>query len=167
MKDFNYFIESYFVEERIESLFFIIIGLIAILLACFFLLIIKYSFFKGMGISLLVIGIIQLAVGATVYKRSLGDITRVSNYVKYDPQKVKIVELPRIEKVIENFSIYKCIEIILMVCGIYLYIRFNSSPQTFWKGLALGLLIQASITLSLDIIAEKRATFYREQLSKI
>jgi hypothetical protein len=47
------FEESYFKQEQIESLIFIILGILSICLALIFLGIIKYSFFKGMAVPLL------------------------------------------------------------------------------------------------------------------
>lgn len=164
MKNLFYFIETYFTEERIESLFFIIIGSIAILLASFFLLIIKYSFFKGMAVPLIVIGIIQMVVGISIYNRSSKDIERVKYFVKQEPKKIQTEELPRMKKVIKNFIIYKWIEIVLIIASIILLVLFYASPQTYWKGLALGLLIQAIIMFLLDIMAEKRAVVYLEKL---
>ena len=167
METLFHFIEAYFIEERIENLFFIIIGTLAILFSFIFLAIIKYSFFKGMAIPLLVVGIIQLGVGISVYNRSFKDIERVTHFIKQEPQKIQTEELPRMEKVMKNFTIYKWIEIIIIVSAIILFIAFYSSPQTFWKGLALGLLMQAGITLSLDLLAEKRGQIYIEKLQQI
>lgn len=162
-----HFVDVYFTEERIESLFFIIIGSVTLLLSAFFLFIIKYSFFKGMSIPLLMIGLIQLTVGISVYNRSLKDIERVTYFKNYKPEKIQTEELPRMEKVIKKFTIYKWIELILIIGAIVLFIAFYTSPQTFWKGLALGVLIQASIMLSLDVLAEKRGQIYMEKLQKI
>ena len=41
---------------------------------------------------------------------------------------------------------------------------FYNSSKTFWKGLGIGLTIQASILLTLDIVAETRATQYVQTL---
>lgn len=167
MENLFHFIEAYFVEERIESLFFIIIGILALLFAGFFLFIIKYSFFKGMAIPLLIIGFIQLGVGIIIYNRSWKDIERVDYFMKQEPHKIKTEELPRMDKVMSNFTVYKWIEIILMIGTIILFFYFYSSPQTFWKGLALGLLIQVGIMLTLDVMAEKRGKIYIEKLQQI
>lgn len=120
-----------------------------------------------MSIPLLIIGIIQLTFGISVYNRSLKDIERVTYFLNYNPEKIQIEELPRMEKVMNNFTIYKWIEVILIVASIILLIIYYSSPQTYWKGLALGLLIQAGIMLSLDVLAEKRGKNYMEKLQEI
>lgn len=155
------FIETYFTEEKIQFLFLIIIGIIAITLACIFLFIIKYSFFKGMAISLLLIGTFQVIIGSVIYNRSSSNIVRVNTIMNDDPQKIKIEELPRIENVIKKITIYKWIEIAIFIISIIL---FYKSPLTFWKGLALGIMIQASIFFTLDIIAEKRSEVYMNNL---
>ena len=66
----NDIITTYLTEETIENAFFMIVGLITIALAFIFLGIIKYSFFKGMAIPLLVLGIIELSAGAISYNQS-------------------------------------------------------------------------------------------------
>jgi hypothetical protein len=167
MGNLFHFIEIYFKEEQIESLFFVIIGSIALLLAGIFLFIIKYSFFKGFAIPFLVIGFIQLGVGLSIYNRSEKDIIRVIHFIKQEPKKTQTEEIPRMEKVIQNFIIYRWIELILIIGSTILFIAFYKSPQTFWKGIALGLLIQSGITLSLDVIAEKRGHIYLETLQQI
>jgi len=167
MENLIHLIETYFIGERIESVIFIVTGCIALLLASFFLFIIKYSFFKGMAIPFLVIGLLQLSVGINVYNLTLKGIERVSHLMKQDSQKLKTVEIPRMKKVLKNFTIYKWIEISLIACALILFIKFYSSPQTYWKGLALGLLIQTSIMLSLDIVAEQRGEIYFEKLQEI
>lgn len=161
------FITTYFTEEKIESLFFIIIGLIAVFLALVFLFLIKYSFFKGLAFPLLLIGLIQLIVGTTVYFRSAKDIIRVEQIIKNEPQKIQNEELPRMETVMQNFTIYKIIEIILLLTGGILFAFFYNSSQTFWKGLGLGLIMQAGIMLTLDIVAEKRGKTYIQHLSNL
>lgn len=161
------FIHTYFTEEKIESIIFIIIGCISILLASFFWGIIKYSFFKGMAYPLFFIGLIQVVVGGTVYSRVPKDIERVEQIVKNKTIHLQKTEITRMETVQQNFVMYKWIEITLMAIGGLLIILFYKSPQTFWKGLGLGLFIQASVMLWLDIIAYQRANIYMSELSKL
>jgi multidrug transporter EmrE-like cation transporter len=161
------FIANYFSEEKIERLFFIIIGSITIAAALVFLGIIKYSFFKGLAYPLLLVGLIQLIIGINVYNRSPKDQERVTRFIMQEPDNIKTEELPRMEIVMQNFTIYKWIEIILIITGIVLISLFYKSPQTFWKGLGLGLLIQAVLMLCLDVMAEHRAEIYIQALKAI
>lgn len=167
MENLFHFIEVYFIEKRIESFIFIIIGTIAFLLALFFLLIIKYSFFKGMAIPLIVIGFIQLTIGINSYSQYSQEIIKVNYLIKKEPKEIQTEELSRIEKKIENYIIYQWIEISLILIGIILFVKFYNSSQAYWKGLGLGLLIQVSIMLSLNIIAEHRSVLYYQKLLEI
>ena len=159
------FVTTYFTEEKIESLFFIIIGITSVCLALIFWFIIKYSFYNGLAFPFLLVGLIQIIVGTTVYIRSPKDIIKVEQFIRNEPQKIQTEELPRMEVVMKSFTFYKWIEIILMLTGIILFILFYNSSQTFWKGLGLGLIIQAVLMLTLDIVAEKRGRIYIQNLS--
>lgn len=120
-----------------------------------------------MAVPLLAVGLIQLIVGTTIYLRSPEDKYSVTQMLINEQNEIKTKELPRMEKVMQNFTVYKWIEIVLILASIILLITFYSSPQTYWKGLALGLLIQAIMMLSLDVLAENRGQVYIEQLQKI
>jgi uncharacterized membrane protein len=159
------FIKHYFTQEKTESIFFVLIGLVAISFALINLCIIKYSFYKGLAYPMLVIGLIQLGVGTTIYIRSPKDIIRVEHIVKMETQKIQTEEIPRMEAVITNFIFYKWIEIVILISGILLFFYCKKSSYVFWKGIGLGLIIQATLMLSLDIIAEKRAKTYLKQLA--
>ncbi len=165
MKTSNEFITTYFTEEKIESLFFIILGLIAILLALIFWFIIKYAFYNGLAYPLLLVGIIQLTVGSIVYLKSDKDMVRIENYVTHEPNIITTQELPRMQVVMKNFTIYKTVEITLLLIGLFLFFYTKISAVHFWKGLGLGLIIQSSIMLSLDLVAEKRGISYISALT--
>jgi hypothetical protein len=102
-----------------------------------------------------------------IYLRSPEDKYSVTQMLINEQNEIKTKEIPRMEKVMQNFTVYKWIEIVLILASIILLITFYSSPQTYWKGLALGLLIQAIMMLSLDVLAENRGQVYIEQLQKI
>ncbi|MES2566928.1 MAG: hypothetical protein V4565_08685 [Bacteroidota bacterium] len=161
------FISTYFTEEKISASIMIVIGSVSLILSLFFLLIIKYSFFKGMAFPLLLLGMLQVCVGAYIVGRSPKDIVRVNHQFKMEPQKLKTHELPRMKKVLWNFVIYKWIEVILILIGTILMIAFYKSTQTFWKGFGLGLLLQSGIIFTLDSVAEKRAEHYVNILSQL
>ena len=154
------FIKNYFTQEKIESLFFIFIGIVAISFSLINWFIIKYSFYKGLAYPLLIIGIIQLSVGTVVFIRTPEDIARVEHIVKAERSKINTEELPRMKKVIQNFTIYKWIELALILVGISLFFLCKNSNVRFWKGLGLGLMIQASLMLTIDTVAENRAAVY-------
>jgi hypothetical protein len=69
------------------------------------------------------------------------------------------------EKVLRNFVIFRYAEIALIILGIAL--MYSSMNDTFWRGIGLGLFIQASIVLCLDFFAERRGHIYLEYLNQL
>jgi len=158
-------IEKYFFAEKQESIFFLIIGVIAILLAISFYLFLKKNLYKGAAIPLLAIGLIQLVVGYTVYSTS--DNQRIDCVYGLDMNsgKLKNEELPRMKTVNANFIIYKWVEIALTITGIALIFYFSGDKEkSFWFGLGIALAVQSAIMLSADYFAEKRAKVYTDHL---
>jgi hypothetical protein len=158
-------INEYFNAEKFESLFVMGVGLIAILLGIYFWFSLKEPFYRGIAIPFVLVGLIQIVVGTTVYFRSPKDIIRVENILKNEPAKIQSEEIPRMEVVMNNFVIYRYVEIALVLVGIFLYFFFAKSP--FWKGIGLGLMIQAGLMLTLDYFAEKRGKAYQQFLIEL
>lgn len=158
-------IEKYFIAEKQESLFFIIIGVAAIVLAAIFFFSLKTNFYKGAAVPLLLIGLLLGIVGYTVYDRSDQDRTR--NVYAYDmnPNDLRDKELPRMEKVMKNFVVYRYVEILLTLVGIGLFFYFsNNEAQQFWKGFGVVLCIMAFVALTADYFAEQRGANYLKGL---
>jgi membrane protein implicated in regulation of membrane protease activity len=160
-------IEKYFVAEKGESLFFLMIGVGAILLSVWFFAFLKTNFYKGAAIPLVVIGLLQIVVGYTVYARS--DEQRISNVYAYsmDPDKLKNTELPRMKTVNRNFVIYRWTEIGFLLTGVVLIFLCRTDPaKSFWFGLGIALALQAATLLVADRFAEQRALFYTKGLEE-
>ena len=158
-------ISKYFNAEKYESILFVLVGLTAIIFAAYFLVKIKQPFYNGMAYSLIIIALIQLTVGSTVYLRSPKDILRVNQILRTDKAKIHTEEIPRMTTVMKNFTIYKWIEIALIIVGVMMFFYFE--PMTVWKGVGLGLFIQASFMLVLDFFAESRGKTYLEYLQSL
>ncbi|MFT3932508.1 MAG: hypothetical protein QM726_02740 [Chitinophagaceae bacterium] len=158
-------IEKYFLAEKQLGLIFVIVGAVAVVLAVIFLLALKTNFYKGAAIPLIVLGLLQLIAGFTVYKRS--DEDRIRNVYAYDmnPGQLKSEELPRIQNVVKKFAAIKWVEIILMVAGVFLLLYFRSDEtKAFWVGLGITLALMTTITFIADYTAEKRAVLYKNGL---
>jgi len=170
LRDFS-FIHKYFTAEKQESLLFLIIGIAAIALAIVFYFFIKNkpSFFKGAAIPLVAIGIIQCIVGYTVYSRSEKQAVDIAYNIGLEPTSfTKQEELPRMEKLMKKFVIYRYVEILLALAGLGLFLYFrNNGSKMFWKGLGLTLAIQALLMLGADYFAESRGKIYKAELQKI
>lgn len=158
-------IEKYFMAEKQVGLTFFIIGIIAIVLAIVFFLVVRTNFYKGAAIPLLVVGLLELIMGFMVFRRSDGD--RVRNVYAFDmnPGELKEKELPRMQKVLKGFAVFKRAEIILIVAALVLIVLYRARPdKVFWLGLGISLGIQALILLGTDYLAEKRAKEYTTKL---
>ena len=158
-------IEKYFIAEKAESMLFIISGLLAILFSIYFYFIIKENFSIGLIIPFVLFSVVQIVIGSTIYFRSPKDCIRVVKSIKNEPQKIQTEEIPRMEKVMKNFVLYRYFEIAMIILGIVLLV--TNSNYNFWEGLGLGLLIQCLILLSLDYFAEKRGQIYIQYLQSI
>jgi hypothetical protein len=156
---------KYFNGEKAESYIFILIGVIAFAMALYFIFALKSSFWKGLAIPFIIVALLEFIVGYTIVTRSPKDITRVEIYMQKDPQSIKTLEIPRMEKVLNNFVIYRYVEITLIILGVIL--MYSSMNDTMWRGIGLGLFIQASIVLSLDFFAERRGHIYFVYLQEL
>jgi multidrug transporter EmrE-like cation transporter len=158
-------ISKYFNAEKSESLLFVVVGIVALLLSAYFLVKMKQPVYNGMAYPLIVIALIQLTVGSSVYFRSPKDIARVNQIMQTETAKIQTEEIPRMETVMKKFVIYRWIEIALVGIGIALFLYFQ--PMTLWKGIGLGLAIQSSFMLLLDYFAENRGKVYLDYLQRL
>ncbi len=159
-------IEKYFLAEKYESLLFIGIGILAIILAVLGWLYFKTAFWKGASIPFLAIALLQIIVGYTVYSRSDEQRIDIVYSLDMNPDQLTKVELPRMEVVNQNFVIYRWVEIALALVGMGLYVYFRENAiQEFWRGFGFALFIQAILMLGADYFAEKRAHEYTAALS--
>lgn len=153
--------EAYFNGEKQESLVFIAIGVLAILTALLLLFYFKPQWGKGAAWPLVLIGMLQIVVGYTVYARS--DAQRKDIVYKMDMNTDALLkeELPRMEKVMKNFTIYRYTEIALVLAGTILFLFLqNDSAKQFWMGLAAALALLAALMLLADGFAERRGNRY-------
>jgi len=157
-------ITNYFNAEKSESILFILVGSLAIGIAIYFLFKLKEPFYNGMAYPLIALALIQLVVGASIFFRSPKDIVRVSLMVQSEKSKIQTEEIPRMEVVMKNFEIYRWVEISLIILGIGFFLFLQ---QSIWKGVGLGLSIQAGFMLLLDFFAESRGSEYLDFLRTI
>jgi peptidoglycan/LPS O-acetylase OafA/YrhL len=168
-RDFS-FIYRYFTGEKQESLLFLIVGIVAVILAvvCWFFIKSNPNFFKGAAIPLLAIGLIQMVVGYSVYSRTDEQRKDIAYNIGIEPVTyVKQTEQPRMKTVMKNFIIYRWVEIVFIITGLVLIFLFRlNADKTFWYGFGVALAIQAVIMLGADYFAEHRGKTYLKELEK-
>lgn len=165
-------IEKYFIAEKQESLLFLIVGIIAVLIGIGLIILYKTNFWRGFALPLIIIGAIQITVGYTVFTRSDNDRVRVVYALDMNPTELQKNELPRMQVVNKNFVWYRWTEIILIITSVLLLVRCYKNRLTedswqgnnFWYRLAIALLIQSTFMLCADYFAEKRGRVYETKL---
>jgi uncharacterized membrane protein len=147
---------SYFSAEKQESIIFMAVGLVAIALSIWIWM--NDHRLKSMAYPLVIIGLMQLVVGSAVYLRTDLQASTLTTQLQENPESFQRDEISRMQTVMKNFSIYKMIEMLLLITGLAMI--------AFWQrndiaaGIGIGLILQAAITLVLDIFAEARGADY-------
>jgi uncharacterized membrane protein HdeD (DUF308 family) len=154
----------YFNEEKTESIWFVIIGVISIIFSIWLFFKFKDGFYRGLIIPVILISLIKITVGSTVYLRSDKQIEDTILRLENDKQSTKSDELARMDEVMKNFKIYKWMEVLFIISGVLLLVFIKEKP--FWTGIGTGLLIEGTFMIVLDVIAEMRGIKYLEWLQQ-
>ncbi len=166
-------IEQYFIAEKNAGLFFLVAGIVAIVIAIVLLVFLKGNVSKGLAWPLIVLGLLQAIVGYTVYNGS--DKQRIDNIYAFDmnPGKLKTAELPRMQKAIKGITAFLVLELLAFIAGIVLLWvnrRFLSgtlfSSATIWLGVGLALVLQSLLMAAADFAAYRRSVKYTGQLER-
>jgi len=157
------FIKTYFTAEKSESLIFMAIGVITITFSAYALWKWGDGFYKGFAIPVILIGLIQMVVGSTVYFRTDKQIQDLAILYQKDKVAFAEAESPRMETVMKNFSLYKKIEVAFVVIGLTLI--FLAPSKEFWLGVGVGMLLQGALMLTSDIFAERRGATYQHDIT--
>lgn len=158
-------IEQYFSAEKQGSLFFLSVGIVAVIAALILFFVLKTPFYKGAAIPMIIVGVIAGGIGFTIYKRSDND--RIRNVYAYDlnPDELKQKEYPRMQKVMKSFKAIIIAEVVFLAAAIFLFFYFRTNTeQQFWSGVGAGLFIMAIAALFLDVAAQRRAAVYTKGL---
>ena len=154
---------EYFAAEKRESLLFIAAGLLAI--AAGVTLLRGRGAFYAAAYPLIAIAVIQIVVGSTVYFRTEHQVAALSAQLASDPMSYRTDETARMVRVMSSFRLYKIIEIVLIVVAITLIALFRTpSPGV---GIGAGLLLQSSLMLVADLVAEHRGGLYLDAVTKL
>lgn len=154
---------DYFAAEKAEAALFIAIAAFALALGAWLLW--NGHAYRGAAWPLIAIAVIQLIVGGTVFTRTEGQVATLQAQLEEAPVEFRAEELDRMATVMQNFRIYKVIEIVLLAAGIALSYLFFRHELIY--GIAAGLIAQSAIMLLLDLFAERRADVYITHLQQL
>ena len=105
--------------------------------------------YRGMIPPLGLFGLVEVAIGATVLLRRTRQVEARR-------------ERDRMRRVIASFRIYEVVETVVLTAGLTLMMLFPRHTPLYATG--LGCLLQASVLLVLDRLAERRAREYASLL---
>jgi hypothetical protein len=124
-------VDTYFQGEKSGSLLFVAIGIIAIVTA---LLIFRSGRFqRGLAIPLILVGLVQTAIGAGVYLRTDNQVTELKKVLQADPHVYKAQELIRMQRVNRSFHVIKKLEIALLLTGSILIFCFPRKKSLLFR----------------------------------
>jgi len=156
------FITAYFDAERFGALLFLLAGALAIALAM--LLLRRRSSLRGMAVPLVVVALVQLGVGFTVWQRSPGQAASSAQQFREAPTAFLRVERARMGTVIADLQRYRSLQLGLLALGMALVVLLRN--REFWFAVGLGLVLQAALLLALDHFAQARAHGYFDTLQR-
>lgn len=157
-------ISNYFSGEKTQCTAGILLALLSILLAAYFIYT-NNILLKGIAVAFILPSLLLLAICVGIVWRTPNDILRVSSYYKSEPSKLQTEELPRMQKVMKTFPIIKTIEVCIFVAGVLLVLFFGKN--NLLAGIGIGLAIQGAALYTFDHFAEARGKVYTYYLSSL
>lgn len=161
------YIVDYFNGEQQESYLFIAAGLVSMMLAYYGFMVADDTLYFGAAVPLAGIGLIELIVGGSIAAKTNKQIKTLLETREASPSTFKADELSRMEVVMKNFKIYRTIEQVLFIAGlIFMILGLTDKISRYMAGVGIGLMLQSSVMLFLDLFAELRGKEYIRRLSK-
>jgi hypothetical protein len=146
--------DRYFAEERRGAAIFLAAGVVAIAVSVG--LATRPTAYRGMIPPLAVFGLVEIVVGGTVFRRAPRTPAGADD--------ARARERERMRRVLASFRVYKVAEIVVLTAALTLMMLFPRHTPLYAAG--LGCLLQASVLLVLDRLAERRARDYASGLGE-
>jgi hypothetical protein len=154
---------TYFHAEKQEALLFLLVGAGALVASG--LLLRGDGPWRSMAWPLTAVAAIQVVVGLTVFLRTDAQVAGLAARLAGDPAAYRAEEMARMARVMWSFRLYEAIEIVLVAAGIALTAIYPGRQSLYAIG--VGLLIQASFMLVLDLFAAQRGRIYVEAVTRL
>lgn len=153
----------YFARERAESVVFLAAAAASGALAGW--LVAVGSPYRAMAWPLGLIGLVQLAVGATIFLRTPGQAARLAERLTSAPTAYKAEETARMRRVQRSFVLYKRVEIGLLALGLA-FASIEGYGRMLYS-IGMGLMLEAGLMLALDLVAERRGQRYLDSVEAL
>jgi len=155
---FTDILHAYFRGESVEAWFFIVpAGLLLVAVGCALLWQNRSPFDVGLALPSLLFGLILIATGVTVGARTPSQVQQLLQTYERSPAQLAQTELPRMEKVVQNFrSTFYAFGALTAVGLVLIY----GLRREWTTGLGIALVLGAGIGLTVDGVAERRTHSY-------
>ena len=154
---------SYFHGEKQEALLFLLAGAGALVASG--LLLRGDGPWRSMAWPLTAVAAIQVVVGLTVFLRTDVQVAGLAARLASDSASLRAEELARMARVLWSFRVYGLIEVVLIAAGVLVTARFPGQQSLYAIG--VGLVIQASLMLVLDLFAAQRGRAYLDAIARL
>lgn len=151
---------AYFTAEKHGGLLLIALAVASVALAIY--LFATKSLFSAMAWPILVLGGLELVIGATVAGRAASQVAELEAGLQATRAQTVTGEVERMARVNTTFVAIKKVEIALIAVSI-LFLLVRPAPATL-GALGLGILLQSAVLLVFDTFAHHRAVHYVEWL---
>lgn len=153
-------VRRYFGAEKRASLLFLATGIAATLFSA--ALWAAGHPWRWIAVPFVAVGALQVVVGATVFLRTDAQVAALVAQARDDPARFRADETARMERVVRSFATYKAVALVVLALGVAL-VAVSRGRASFLSG-GVGCVVQASVTLLLDLAAERRAAAYLERV---
>lgn len=113
---------------------------------------------RPFAVTLGIVAVAEIALGVGLYLRTGPQVARLEEQLRSTPPAFHAEERERMARVQRNFVLVEYIELLVVVTSALAALLLKTRPGP--AGVALGLLISASVLLAFDVFAEHRGAEY-------
>ena len=117
---------------------------------------------RSFAVTLGVLAVAQMALGVGLYLRTDPQVIRLVEQLRSDATGFHSTERARMTRVQRNFIVVEYVELLIIIVTAATAVFQKTRPGL--AGVALGLLISASLLLAFDLVAERRGAGYLASL---
>ena len=118
--------------------------------------------FRAIAFPLGLVALAQIGVGAVLVARTDKQVAALKKGLAEEEATTRAKEIARVEKVNVSFRWIELAEVALLAIGVTLAVFFRSRPTV--TGIGMGIMLQSSLMLVFDLVAEQRAHVYLDWL---
>jgi hypothetical protein len=146
----------YFHGEKLGGAFLIAVAVVA--LAASIVVWRAGWWFRAIAFPLGIVAVLQIAIGVVLLARTERQVAALKQGLRETPESARAAEIARMEKVTTSFRWIEIAEVVLIAVGVAMALGMRSRPTV--SAVGMGILLQATLLLVFDLIAEARAHVY-------